>query len=161
MFRCEMLFNRTIISFSRKHVNIFTLLILIFGVSPPNNPSSPAGFHRFDENGGLSHCKRERPPRIETRRNPAPPPNRSGKEGAGEVAERTRGPPFALSAPGCRRFCHERPAPSRSASSTASATQQTSSSVRYGWTGRLSTCSQSASLKGSAPLRSPRQANAP
>ena len=52
MFRCEMLFNRTIISFSRKHVNIFTVLILIFGVSPPNNPSSPAGFHRFDENGG-------------------------------------------------------------------------------------------------------------
>lgn len=41
------------------------------------------------------------------------------------------------------------------------ATQQTSSSVRYGWTGSWSTCSQSVSLKGSAPFRSPKQANAP
>ena len=57
MFRCEMLFNRTIISFSRKHVNIFTALILIFGVSPPNNPSIPAGFHRFDEKAAFPPAK--------------------------------------------------------------------------------------------------------
>lgn len=92
MFRCEMLFNRTIISFSRKHVNIFTVLILIFGVSPPNNPSSPAGFHRFDENGGLSHCKRERPPadRDAPQSGPAAEPQRKrGRRGSGGEDSRT------------------------------------------------------------------------